>query len=135
MSVLLACLLSTALAEESEEEDYPLLEVELADVKIKRQEPIPIPEEMAEIELPRVVCSMRIFIDPKGIPESVTVAGCPEEFHQTVHDSVMEWKFKPLKTPAPDREPARATFVMAVNLDLSATRASQEADEDEELLD
>lgn len=127
MTALLALLTATAFAEDPEEEEsYPLVEVALEDVKIKRREPIPLPEEAAEIELPRVTCSMRIYIDPKGLTESVTVAGCPDEFHQTVHDSVMQWRFKPIKTP--EREPARATFIMAVNLDLWASRPDEPAD-------
>lgn len=62
-----------------------MVEVELADVKIKRQVAIPLPESAHEIERPRVICSMRVFIGPKGVTESVTVAGCPDEFHQAVN--------------------------------------------------
>ena len=120
MLALLALPLSFA---EEAEPPPPLLEVELADIKIKRQEPIPIPDEAREIELPSVTCSMRVFIDPKGLTESVTVAGCPDEFHQAVNDSVMQWRFKPVKTP--ERQPARATFLMAVTLDLWADRSPE----------
>ncbi|MFT5680244.1 MAG: hypothetical protein ACI8RZ_001150 [Myxococcota bacterium] len=132
MTALLALLTTAAFAEEpAEEESYPLVEVALEDVKIKRQEPISLPEEAAEIELPRVTCSMRVFIDPKGFTESVVVAGCPEEFHQTVHDSVMQWRFKSVKTA--DKEPARATFIMAVHLDLWASQSNGESEDGEDL--
>jgi hypothetical protein len=126
--IALLSLLIIAHAEEATPPTYPLLQVTLEEVKIKERQPIPLPPEAAEIELPNVTCSMRVFIDPKGITESVTVAGCPGEFHRAVQESVMQWRFKPIKTP--ERQPARATFVMAVTLDLTA---HQRAESEEEL--
>ncbi|MEL6346744.1 MAG: energy transducer TonB [Myxococcota bacterium] len=102
----------------------PLLQVELADVTIKKRFPIEIPAAAAELEIPRVICPTRVYFDPKGRTESVQVVECPDDFHPKVEASVMKWKFKPMRTD--EGQPARATFVMTINIPLDYDRINGE---------
>lgn len=42
-------------------------------------------------------CSARVAIDENGVPTRIVVSSCPEVFHQSTVDAVMQWRWVPFQ--------------------------------------
>jgi protein TonB len=61
-------------------------------------------------------CVVRFVIDREGIPETVTVEGCPALYHAAVEEAASQWRFSPAR--GADGRPMRASFRLGVTFRL-----------------
>lgn len=75
------------------------------EVKTKRRESPVYPQAAKDLKLGDVNCKVRVFIDEEGAPYDLKFLECPEVFHESARDALLQWRWYPVwdggqKTPA-----------------------------------
>lgn len=76
----------------------------------KRVQPV-YPDAAYDLGLGVVTCQVRVHIDEKGEPQELQIESCPQVFHRSLRQALMEWRWYPAKLGG---DKVRAQFLMAV---------------------
>lgn len=85
--------------------------VHSSEVQVKTRIQPKYPMAAKDLNLGDVVCKVRIFIDPKGIPERLEFLSCPAVFQGETTEALLKWRFYPLKHGG---QPVAAQFVVSI---------------------
>ncbi|MES2643067.1 MAG: energy transducer TonB [Myxococcota bacterium] len=114
LSLLL--LVAPALAEDAPAAAPPeprLIDWQDVDVRVDaRGKSEDYPVEAREQKLPDARCTVRVSIDPKGVPYDAVVSECPLVFHEAAREITLRYRFYPYRI---DGVKSHVAFDLKVN--------------------
>ena len=66
-------------------------------LQIRRRIQPTYPEAAKAMNLGRVDCRVRVFIDETGKPYDVRMHACPKMFHDTTREALYKWRWYPAR--------------------------------------